>query len=95
MRNGLIACFILGLATLVVWSRRPTSAPARPALVPSRPDAAVLAAMAEEAERIAAPLRRHVSEQLAALKLPVGEEFGGDFPEVEALLAQAGLHALL
>jgi hypothetical protein len=53
-------------------------------------DAATYAAMAAEAERIAAPYRRHVDRQLAALQ-PPPDDPEADFPEVEALLARAGL----
>jgi hypothetical protein len=56
-------------------------------------DAATRAAMIAEAERIAAPFRQHIDRQLAALQLPEDEELGGSFPEVEALLARAGLLA--
>jgi hypothetical protein len=54
-------------------------------------DAATYAAMAAEAERIAAPYRRHVAQQLAMLEAPADEP-GGNFPEVEALLARADLN---
>jgi len=50
-------------------------------------DAATYAAMLAEAERIAAPYRQHI----AALQTPAAEAPQNDFPEVEALLARAGL----
>ena len=46
-----------------------------------------------EAERIASPFKSHVQGQLANLRLPCAEEFGGDFPEVDALLERAGILA--
>jgi hypothetical protein len=90
MKLTLIASFVLvAFTALVARTRRNHTAH------PERLDPAVLAAMTAEAERIAAPLRRHVAVQLAALDLPCGEEFGGDFPDVEALLSHAGLTWLL
>jgi hypothetical protein len=64
----------------------------RPALpqAPATPrvmDAATYAAMVAEAERIAAPYRQHI----AALQQPDADAPEDDFPEVEALLARAGL----
>jgi hypothetical protein len=53
-------------------------------------DAATYAAMVAEAERIAAPYRRHIAEQLALLQAP-DDEPGSDFPDVEALFVRAGL----
>jgi predicted TIM-barrel fold metal-dependent hydrolase len=86
--KAILATIALGaLAALIVPLRRIRAAQ-QPKL-----DAATYAAMAEEAERIAAPFRLHVQTQLAALQLPRGEEFGGDFPDVEALLDRAGLVA--
>jgi hypothetical protein len=84
--KAILATIALGvLAALIVPFRR-TRAAQQPKL-----DAATYAAMAAEAERIAAPFRHHIETQLAALQLPRDEEFGGDFPEVEALLDRAGL----
>jgi len=54
-------------------------------------DAATYAAMVAEAERIAAPYRRHVAGQLAALQAENDDAPGGDFRDVEALLDRAGL----
>ena len=86
--KAILATIALGtLAALIVPLRR-SRASQQPKL-----DAATYAAMNEEAERIAAPFRRHIQLQLAALQLPRGEEFGGDFPDVEALLERAGLVA--
>jgi hypothetical protein len=56
-----------------------------------RMDSATYAAMAAEAERIAAPYRQHVAQQLAMLQAPADEP-GGEFPDVEALFARAGLN---
>jgi hypothetical protein len=63
--------------------------PARPAVPATLPvmDAATYAAMVAEAERIAAPYREHI----AALQQPAADVPESDFPEVEALLARAGL----
>ncbi len=89
----------VALLTGLAWGRR--AYPARrqqPGVVYPAPqrqlNTAMRAALEAEAERMAAPYRCHVVAQLAALALPVGEEFGGDFPEVEALLVKAGLCAL-
>ena len=57
--------------------------PATPAVM----DAATYAAMVAEAERIAAPYRRHI----AALQHPDASVPESDFSEVEALLRRAGL----
>ena len=59
----------------------------------ARIDAATYAALLAEAERIASPFKSHVQGQLANLRLPCAEEFGGDFPEVDALLERAGILA--
>jgi hypothetical protein len=66
---------------------RVTKAPATRATM----DAATYAAMVAEAERIAAPYRRHVAQQIAALELPQAAPPEPDFSEVEALLTRAGL----
>jgi len=58
---------------------------------PARIDATTYAALLAEAERIASPFKSHVQGQLANLVMPCEEEFGGDFPEVDALLARAGI----
>ena len=57
-------------------------------------DAATYAAMVAEAERIAAPYRRHIAGQLAALQAENDDDPGGDFRDVEALLDRAGLITL-
>ena len=58
---------------------------------PVRIDPTTYAALLAEAERIASPFKGHVQGQLANLMLPCEEEFGGDFPEVDALLERAGI----
>jgi len=58
---------------------------------PARIDAATYAALLAEAERIASPFKNHVQSQLATMIIPCEEEFGGDFPEVDALLERAGI----
>jgi hypothetical protein len=58
-------------------------------VAPATMDAATYAAMLAEAELIAAPYRQH----LAALRQPSSDAAESDFPEVEALLARAGLLA--
>jgi hypothetical protein len=58
---------------------------------PARIDATTYAALLAEAERIASPFKSHVQDQLANLLIPCEEEFGGDFPEVDALLERAGI----
>jgi hypothetical protein len=57
----------------------------------ARIDATTYAALLAEAERIASPFKRHVQDQLANLTILCEEEFGGDFPEVDALLERAGI----
>jgi hypothetical protein len=54
-------------------------------------DATTYAALLAEAERIASPYKSHVQGQLANLVMPCEEEFGGNFPEVDALLERAGI----
>jgi hypothetical protein len=54
-------------------------------------DPATYAAMLAEAERIAAPYRRHVAQQIAALQPAHADTPASDFSEVEALLRRAGL----
>ena len=61
---------------------------AKPAVM----DAATYAAMVAESERIAAPYRQHVAQQIKALT-QTDEAPEGDFSEVEALLLRAGLLA--
>jgi hypothetical protein len=63
--------------------------PARTAVPAPAPvmDAVTYAAMVAEAERIAAPYREHI----AALQYSTSVAPESDFPEVEALLARAGL----
>ena len=58
---------------------------------PARIDATTYMALLAEAERIASPFKSHVQDQLANLMVPCEEEFGGDFPEVDALLERAGI----
>ena len=58
---------------------------------PARMDAAAYAALLAEAERIASPFKQHVRCQLVDLERPPEDEFGGDFPEVDALLERAGI----
>lgn len=53
----------------------------------ARMDAATYAAMLAEAERIASPYRQHIKAQSSGSP----EDFGGEFPEVEALLERAGI----
>jgi hypothetical protein len=60
---------------------------ARPAVM----DAATYAVMVAEAERIAAPYRHHVAQQIAALEPPDADLPEREYPEVEALLVRAGL----
>ena len=61
-------------------------APKQPA-TPAVMDAATYAAMLAEAERIAAPYRQHI----AALRSSAADAPEGEYSEVEALLARAGL----
>jgi hypothetical protein len=99
MKVLLVPLAFVALVTGVAWGRRSfsarrprvrTEAPA--ALAPQgQLNAALLASLDAEAEQMAAPYRIHVAVELAALDLPDGEEFGGDFPEVKALLVKAGL----
>jgi hypothetical protein len=70
-----------------VRSPRLVIRPARPAVM----DAATYAAMLAEAERIAAPYRQHVAQQIAAIESPDASVPERDFSEVEALLVRAGL----
>jgi hypothetical protein len=56
-------------------------------VAPAVMDSATYAAMLAEAERIATPFRQHI----AALQQPESGAPEHDFPEVEALLARAGL----
>jgi hypothetical protein len=88
MRTIVAAITLNAFAGILAPFRRVRSqrAPRRAAAAPAM-DAATYAAMVAEAERIAAPYRRHIDQQLAALQ--VAPE--SDFPEVEALLARAGL----
>ena len=91
--NTLVATFMFNAFAGIlapfrrVRSPRLVSRPARPAVM----DAATYAAMVAEAERIAAPYRRHVAQQLAALEPPDADTPERDFSEVEALLMRAGL----
>jgi hypothetical protein len=99
MKTLLAPIAFVALLTGLAWGRRayPARRQRRGVVYPApkrQLEAAVRAALEAEAERMAAPYRSHVAAQLAALKLPAGEEFGGDFPEVEALLVKAGLCAL-
>lgn len=88
MKAVLAICGIGALVALIIPFRRLR----RPrAAVPAKLDAAAYAVMAAEAERIAAPFKRHVGAQLLALGPLPEEEFGGDFPEVDALLERAGI----
>ena len=66
-----------------VQAPRSLKQPATPAVM----DAAIYAAMAAEAERIAAPYRQHI----AAFQQSVADPPESDFSEVEALLKRAGL----
>ena len=70
-----------------VRSPRLVIRPAKPALM----DATTYAAMVAEAERIAAPYRKHVAQQVRALEPPETDLPERDYPEVEALLVRAGL----
>ena len=71
-----------------VQAPRVLNQPATPA-IPAVMDAATYAAMVAEAERIATPYRQHI----AALQQPDASVPEGDFSDVEALLARAGLLA--
>ena len=66
-----------------VSAARAQKQPAKPTAM----DAATYAAMVAEAERIAAPYRRHI----AALQEAEADSPESDFSEVEALLVRAGL----
>jgi hypothetical protein len=80
---GLLAPFRRAQAPRVLKQPAAPAAPAASAVM----DAATYAAMIAEAERIATPFRQHI----AALQQLDAEVAEGDFPEVEALLARAGL----
>jgi hypothetical protein len=92
---GTFAIFVAPLRRLrAPRAARPAIPPAaRPTARAAGMDAATYAAMMAEAERIAAPYRRHIASLRAPEPAPVEEELGGDFPEVESLLARAGLLA--
>ena len=88
MRVAIVITTLGALALLIAplrRSRRPR------AMRPARIDAAAYADLMAEAERIASPFKRHVHGQLAVVAAPHGEELGGDFPEVAALLERAGI----
>jgi hypothetical protein len=80
---GILAPFRRAQAPRVLKQPITQVAPATPPVM----DAATYAAMLAEAERIATPYRQHIE----ALRQPDADVPGGDFPEVEALLARAGL----
>ncbi len=87
--NTIVATLIFSTFAGILAPFRRAHAPRtlkRPA-TPAVMDAATYAAMVAEAERIAAPYRRLI----AALQLPAADAPKGDFSEVEALLARAGL----
>ena len=90
--NTIVATLKLSTFAGILAPFRRMRAPRAPRATNQAPsmDAATYAAMVAEAERIAAPYRSYVAEQLA--ELTMADEPGGDFPEVEALLARAGLN---
>jgi hypothetical protein len=80
---GILAPFRRAQAPRALKRPATPAAPATPAVM----DAATYAAMVAEAERIATPYRQHIAaHQQSAANAPES-----DFPEVEALLARAGL----
>jgi hypothetical protein len=80
---GMLAPFRRAQAPRALNQPATPAAPATPAVM----DAATYAAMVAEAERIAAPYREHI----AAFQQRAVDAQESDFPEVEALLARAGL----
>lgn len=66
-------------------------APLRHSQRPATMDAATYAAMAAEADRLAAPYLRLIAAQRAPSDTQPADQPGGEFPEVDALLERAGI----
>jgi hypothetical protein len=89
--KAVIAITTLGALALLIAPLRRSRRPR--ASQPARIDAAIYADLMAEAERIAAPFKRHVHGQLAVVAVPQSDDLGGNFPEVAALLERAGILA--
>lgn len=91
--NTFVATFMFNTFAGILAPFRRAQAPraTKAAATPAAMDAATYAAMVAEAERIAAPYRAHIAQQLAVPSPADADRPKSDFPEVEALLARAGL----